>query len=75
MPRAAVQEVAHVAAGTRWFHWCCARDGIEPRNTFIDLLRTHMGASPRGPFNRPARLAAGFDEAEMDHLTMLAATG
>jgi uncharacterized ferritin-like protein (DUF455 family) len=69
------EEVAHVAAGTRWFHWCCARDGIEPRNTFIDLLRTHMGASLRGPFNRPARLAAGFEEAEMDQLTMLAVTG
>jgi uncharacterized ferritin-like protein (DUF455 family) len=69
------EEVAHVAAGTRWFHWCCARDGIEPRTTFIDLLRTHMGASLRGPFNRPARLAAGFDEAEMDQLTLLAANG
>ena len=67
------EEVAHVAAGTRWFHWCCARDGLEPRDTFIEMLRTYMGASLRGPFNRPARLEAGFDEDELDRLMALSA--
>ncbi|RDS86859.1 ferritin-like domain-containing protein [Dyella psychrodurans] len=66
------EEVAHVAAGTRWFRWCCERDGLEPRETFLDLLRDYMGRNLRGPFNRPARLEAGFDEDELDSLTALA---
>ena len=68
------EEVAHVAAGTRWFRWCCERDGLEPRETFLDLLRDYMGRNLRGPFNRPARLEAGFDEGELDQLTALALT-
>ncbi|GLQ96634.1 ferritin-like domain-containing protein [Dyella mobilis] len=67
------EEVAHVAAGTRWFRWCCERDRLDPRETFLDLLRDYMGRNLRGPFNRPARLEAGFDEEELDRLTALAA--
>ncbi|HEV2538111.1 MAG TPA: ferritin-like domain-containing protein [Frateuria sp.] len=66
------EEVAHVAAGTRWFRWCCERDGVEPRATFVQLLREFMGGNVRGPFNRSARLAAGFDAEEMDQLAALA---
>lgn len=66
------EEVAHVAAGTRWFRHCCERDGVDPRGTFLDLLRDYMGRQLRGPFNRPARLEAGFDEEELDRLTALA---
>ncbi|WP_266182611.1 ferritin-like domain-containing protein [Dyella humicola] len=66
------EEVAHVAAGTRWFRHCCERDGIDPREAFIDLLRRYMGRTLRGPFNRPARLEAGFDDEELDRLAALA---
>jgi uncharacterized ferritin-like protein (DUF455 family) len=66
------EEVAHVAAGTRWYRHCCERDGIEPIGTFFALLRDYMGVNLRGPFNRPARLEAGFLEAELDRLTALA---
>ncbi len=66
------EEVAHVAAGTRWFRYCCERDGVDPRDTFLDLLRDYMGRNLRGPFNRPARLQAGFDDLELDQLTRLA---
>ncbi|WP_266167898.1 ferritin-like domain-containing protein [Dyella subtropica] len=69
------EEVAHVAAGTRWYRHCCERDGVDPRDTFLDLLRDYMGRTLRGPFNRPARLEAGFDEEELDRLTSLALTG
>jgi uncharacterized ferritin-like protein (DUF455 family) len=31
-----------------------------------------MGRNLRGPFNREARIQAGFDEAELDQLTALA---
>ncbi len=66
------EEVAHVAAGTRWYRWCCERDGIDPFETFFDLLRDYLGVSLRGPFNRPARLQAGFVDAELDRLAALA---
>jgi uncharacterized ferritin-like protein (DUF455 family) len=66
------EEVAHVAAGTRWFRWCCERDGLEPRSTFVSLLRQYMGGSLRGPFNLSARRAAGFDAQEMEQLVALA---
>ena len=66
------EEVAHVAAGTRWYRHCCERDGIGPIETFFTLLRDYMGVSLRGPFNRPARLQAGFVEEELDRLAALA---
>ena len=65
------EEVAHVAAGTRWYRHCCERDGIDPIETFFALLRDYMGVSLRGPFNRPARLEAGFLEEELDRLAAL----
>jgi uncharacterized ferritin-like protein (DUF455 family) len=69
------EEVAHVAAGTRWYQHCCQRDGIEPIAHFFALIRDYMGVNLRGPFNRPARLEAGFVEAELDRLAALAAQG
>ena len=66
------EEVAHVAAGTRWYRWCCERDGVEPVETFFALLRDYMGVHLRGPFNLPARRAAGFVDEELKRLTALA---
>jgi len=66
------EEVAHVAAGTRWYQHCCERDGVEPIDMFFALLRDYMGVSLRGPFNRPARIEAGFIEEELDRLAALA---
>ncbi len=62
------EEVAHVAAGTRWYHWHCARAGVEPRKRFKELLGEYAGGYLRGPFNLEARLLAGFDEDELDYL-------
>ena len=59
------EEVAHVAAGSRWFRWCCEQRGVEPRTTFRALLRDHAGGVLHGPFNVEARLAAGFDQDEL----------
>lgn len=67
------EEVAHVAAGTRWFHWCCERDGVEPDATFARLVAQYMDAGVKGPFNMQARLAAGFSQAELDQLMASAA--
>ena len=65
------EEVAHVAAGTRWYRYCCERDGVDPSDTFFELLREYMGVSLRGPFNLPARREAGFDECELEQLLAL----
>jgi uncharacterized ferritin-like protein (DUF455 family) len=65
------EEVAHVAAGSRWFRWHCMRAGIDPGMRFRELLAEHARGSLRGPFNREARTAAGFDDAELAALEQL----
>jgi uncharacterized ferritin-like protein (DUF455 family) len=59
------EEVAHVAAGSRWYRWYCERAGIEPRSRFRELLHEYAGGYLHGPFNVEARLLAGFDEDEL----------
>lgn len=59
------EEVAHVLAGSRWFRFCCDREGVEPVPTFRSLLRAHAGPALRGPYNAEARARAGFDIIEM----------
>lgn len=66
------EEVAHVAAGSRWYRWYCQREGVEPRARFRELLREYAGGYLRGPFNLEARLQAGFDQEEVDALLALA---
>ena len=67
------EEVAHVAAGSRWFAYCCGEAGLEPEATFAELLEQCMRGSLRGPFNTEARLSAGFSKAELAHIDSLAA--
>lgn len=62
------EEVAHVAAGSRWFRWHCARAGLEPHATFRALLGAHAREVLHGPFNLDARAAAGFDAEELEAL-------
>lgn len=59
------EEVAHVAAGSRWYHWHCAQRGVEPRQRFRELLAEYAGGYLHGPFNLQARLLAGFDADEI----------
>lgn len=66
------EEVAHVAAGSRWFHWYCERDGVDSRQRFRELLREYASGYLAGPFNIEARLLAGFDEDELLALQQLA---
>lgn len=65
------EEVAHVAAGTRWFRFLCGQRGLEADATFLALVREHSRGAVRGPFNLPHRRAAGFSEREMDELTRI----
>ena len=67
------EEVAHVAAGSRWFNHCCQRQGLDPEATFLDLIRRHALRILRPPFNQEARRRAGFSEAEQLGLACLLA--
>ncbi|MEO7430807.1 MAG: ferritin-like domain-containing protein [Dokdonella sp.] len=67
------EEVAHVAAGSRWFAWCCEREGVDAEETFRNLLDVHVRGSLRGPFNVEARLLAGFSREEIARLEAAAA--
>lgn len=59
------EEIGHVAAGSRWFRWCCERAGIAPEATFRELLIQYGRGALHGPFNVDARSAAGFSEEEL----------
>ncbi len=67
------EEVAHVAIGSHWFAWCCEREGVDPAATFTRLIGQYARGALRGPFNRTARIAAGFSDAEIDGLVQIAA--
>ncbi|MBS0584291.1 MAG: ferritin-like domain-containing protein [Proteobacteria bacterium] len=62
------EEVAHVASGSRWFSWCCEREGVDAQATFERLVAQHARAALKPPFNESARRAAGFSEHEINRL-------
>ena len=65
------EEVGHVAAGSRWYRWCCGLQGVEPRSKFRELLGEYARPVLYGPFNLEARSAAGFDAEELATLQQL----
>jgi len=58
-------EVGHVAIGNHWYGWLCAQRGLEPVATYQQLAAQYQAPRLRGPFNLPARRAAGFTEQEL----------
>jgi len=62
------EEVAHVAAGSRWYRWHCERACMEPRTRFRELLHEYASGVLHKPFNVEARLQAGFDLEELESL-------
>jgi uncharacterized ferritin-like protein (DUF455 family) len=66
------EEVAHVAAGTRWFQWCCQQRGLDPVSHFDTVMLTERPVLKK-PFNHEARLAAGFTERELQGLARMVA--
>jgi uncharacterized ferritin-like protein (DUF455 family) len=61
-------EVGHVAIGNRWYRWLCQRDGLDADTLYPTLAEHYRAPRLRPPFNREARLAAGFTGAEIDAL-------
>ena len=61
-------EVGHVAIGNRWYRYLCGRQNLDPVAAYEALALAYGAPRLRGPFNVPARLAAGFTRAEVDAL-------
>ena len=54
------EEVAHVAYGSKWFHFLCGRNDTDPRDAFHELVRLYFGGSLKPPFNEEKRAEAGL---------------
>jgi len=65
------EEVEHVRIGNRWFGALCDQRGLQTDETFRMLLHKHGKATLRGPFNKSARLKAGFSATELEELNSI----
>lgn len=59
------EEIGHVAIGNHWFHWLCARDGVDALTFYPDAARRYRAPSLKPPFNLTARREAGFTSEEL----------
>lgn len=53
-------EIAHVAIGSQWFRWSCARTGDEPALRYQTLVAPHFPKGLKTPFNDQGRQLAGL---------------
>ena len=58
-------EIGHVACGNRWYRYLCEQRGLDPVSTYAALAQRYQAPVLKGPFNLPARRAAGFEESEL----------
>ena len=61
-------EIGHVAIGNRWYRHACEQRGLDPIAAYAELAQRYGAPRLRGPFNLPARRAAGFSDAELEAL-------
>lgn len=54
------EEVHHVAYGSKWFHYLCGRDELDPTPTFHALVRKYFHGNLKPPFNEEKRAEAGI---------------
>lgn len=54
------EEVAHVAYGSKWFHFLCGRENSDPKDVFHSLVRKHFRGVLKPPFNEEKRAEAGL---------------
>jgi len=54
------EEVAHVAYGSKWFHFLCGRENVDPKDVFHDLVRRYFHGTLKPPFNEEKRAEAGL---------------
>ncbi len=66
------EEVAHVAYGSKWFHFLCGRHDEDPKERFHALVRRYFHGALKPPFNEEKRAEAGIPP---DFYWPLTATG
>lgn len=54
------EEVAHVAYGSKWFHFLCGRENRDPKEAFHTLVQTYFHSPLKPPFNEEKRAEAGL---------------
>jgi uncharacterized ferritin-like protein (DUF455 family) len=54
------EEVAHVAYGSKWFHFLCGRHDLDPKEQFHALVRRYFHGPLKPPFNAEKRAEAGL---------------
>ncbi len=54
------EEVAHVAYGSKWFHFLCGRHEMDPKLVFQSLVRKYFKGRLKPPFNEEKRAEAGL---------------
>lgn len=54
------EEVAHVAYGSKWFHFLCGRHDDDPKDAFQTLVRRYFHGGLKPPFNEEKRAEAGM---------------
>ncbi len=54
------EEVAHVAYGSKWFHFLCGRHENDPKAQFHKLVRKYFHGALKPPFNVEKRAEAGI---------------
>ena len=64
-------EVGHVEAGSRWFHYLCEERGLDSEATYFALIDKYLKGHVSCPLHKEARIAAGFSQSELQHLEAL----
>ena len=54
------EEVSHVAYGSKWFHFLCGRENLDPKPAFHRLVRKYFHSPLKPPFNEEKRAEAGL---------------
>jgi uncharacterized ferritin-like protein (DUF455 family) len=54
------EEVHHVAYGSKWFHFLCGRENLDPKPAFHALVKRHFHGALKPPFNEEKRAEAGL---------------
>mgnify|MGYP003112894264 FL=1 len=54
------EEVHHVAYGSKWFHFLCGREDIDPKEAFHALVKRYFHGALKPPFNEEKRAEAGI---------------
>lgn len=61
-------EIGHVERGSYWFKFVAEQRGVDADAAYRELILQFFKGKPKGPFNREARIIAGFSDHEIDWL-------